>query len=185
MRPDNIDPRQGERLQEIMRDNKLSQGKLGEVVYCTQQSISRYINCQRRLPRDLAERIGSEFHVRPEWLLGIDDWKLDDDECLAAVIDRTWNTDDKAKELLGALGFYFERTGEARIIQKQFFAEDGEAITAEVEDRMDRNAYRILSGENKVGRCSISEYDSLVESIVDYAESAIRGLINRKEQNNG
>lgn len=180
-----VDPKQGERLLEVMKDNHLSQKKLGDAVYCSQQAISKYISCQRKLPVDTAERIGTEFRVRPEWLLCMDDWKQESDEYYAAVIDRTWDADDKAKELLGAFGFCFKRTGEVRIIPKQFFAEDGEVITVEVEDRMDRNAYRILSGENEVGRCSISEYDSLMGSIADYAEGAIRDLINRKEQNNG
>lgn len=64
-----VNPQQGERLRELMRENSLSQAKLAEIAGCSQQAISKYILCDRSLPYSVAAKLADVFNTRVEYLL--------------------------------------------------------------------------------------------------------------------
>ena len=72
-----VNPQQGERLRELMRENYVSQRSLAEIAECSQQAISKYILCQRSLPFSVAKKLADKFGVRYEWLLCIESLKVE------------------------------------------------------------------------------------------------------------
>ncbi len=178
-----INPKQGERLREILKENRITQGQLANnVLKKTQQAVSKYVNNERPLPWEYAEKIGKKYGVRPAWLVGFDDQKTE----LDAAFEEAWESSCKAEELLSAIGFCFEKTDDVKKVPREYISKDtGETKVFFEEERDDPSAYRIVLGGREVGRCSIREYDNLIDSIVDNAGAAVKVLTERKEKDNG
>ncbi len=178
-----INPKQGARLREVLKENRITQGQLANnVLKTSQQAVSKYVNNERPLPWEYAEKIGEKYGVRPAWLIGFDDHKTE----LDAAIEEDWESMCKAEELLSAIGFCFEMTDDVKKVPREYISEDtGERKVFIEEDRDDISAYRIILGGREVGRCSIREYDRLIDAIVDNAGAAVKYLAERRENNNG
>lgn len=180
-----VNPLQGERLNEVMRENNLTQTQLGKIVGCEQQAISKYITLDVQIPADVAEIIGRKYNVRPSWLLCWDNWKTFDAEYAeyeSYMVSKTWDSMEQSEELLRSLGISFQ-FGEVKQIPRWFISEDtGERREFMDDDRDDPNAYSIIKDNCEVGRCSINERSKLIDAITDYAENEAKKLIELSQK---
>ena len=75
-----ISPVQAERFKTILREQKVSQRELAADIFISQQQLSRIANGKVAITPAVAEMICRCFpEYRPSWLLGLDDFKLEDE----------------------------------------------------------------------------------------------------------
>lgn len=83
-----INPIRAERVKTIIDREKINQQKLAELIFQTQQNVSRIIQKRQPLTEETARAIIRAFPAyRLQWLLGFDDVMLQDDY-KRAYIDR-------------------------------------------------------------------------------------------------
>ena len=102
-----VNPKQGERLTELLRDSNISQEKLGEILGFQQQAISFFVTGKRALPQWAAEGIESRLGIRAAYILGLSDIKTQKE--IEDLFDAGWNDADKsdngADPFLSCLGY--------------------------------------------------------------------------------
>lgn len=167
-------------MRELLKEHHLTQGQLRIILGCSPQAVSKYVNMERRLPLECAEKLGRKYGVRPEWLLGFDDMKTE----LEAEFEKAWESSILAEKLLLAIGFRFEKSEEVKKVQRWYISEEtGERKSFAEDDVDDITAYKIILGKREVGQCSIREYEHLIDSIVDNAGKRVGDLIERSGNN--
>ena len=76
--PVEINPIRGQRLKQLLSEQKMMQRELAEKINCTKEHISYIVRGKRNLTEEIAEKIILLFpHVRFEWLMGFDDFESD------------------------------------------------------------------------------------------------------------
>ena len=75
-----INPKQGENLKKLCDNENITQAKLAEMIFLSQQTISKIINGSATLTEHTARAITEKFpKYRMEWLLGYDSFETFDD----------------------------------------------------------------------------------------------------------
>lgn len=76
----NINPKCGKNLKKLCDDENISQAGLAEMIFVSQQTISKIINGKATLTEQTARAITEKFpKYRMEWLLGYDSFETIDD----------------------------------------------------------------------------------------------------------
>lgn len=95
---------------EDQKENGITQKKLAEMLFISQQTISKIANKSGNLTEETAERISKLFpQYRLQWLLGFDDFKTDD-ERINASINRRAEYIDLTEQLLFSHGYTITET---------------------------------------------------------------------------
>lgn len=74
-----INPIQGIRLKECIKDSKLTQKELAELTPYTVQHINNVANSRRSMTREAAHIFAEKLHVDEEYLLGISEYKTSEE----------------------------------------------------------------------------------------------------------
>ena len=75
-----INPKCGKNLKKLCDDERISQAELAEIIFVSQQTISKIINGRASLTEQTARAITEKFpKYRMEWLLGYDSFETIDD----------------------------------------------------------------------------------------------------------
>lgn len=83
-----INPKTGVRLQELIKNLKMTQVEFGERIGLGAQQISCIVRGERRLTEDNARRIAELFPpIRMEWLMGWDDYVTDTELGMSKLYD--------------------------------------------------------------------------------------------------
>ena len=168
----------GKRLKKILKENGLNQNELADYLHYSPNHISMIVTGKRRLTPDIAYFVCSLIPgIRAEYLLCLDDWKTWDDvpeEYYSSQINKAWDSTDAAEELLEKLGYIFEWTGNAKMIDKDYADDEMPEY-----DRNDPCAYRLIVDGTEKGLCSSNQRESLIESITDYAEFEVKKLLSK------
>lgn len=177
-----INPKQGIRLKYVLEECQLSQNDLAEKIHVGQQAISKYVTCKTQLPQDTAEAIAGVCNVRASWILGLDDWKTDD-EIAGYFAGKEWDKEDAIEKLLATLGYQFRSTCNGRkIIQIEINGEVKDVIKW---DNDEPSAYNIFYGPKIIAQCSPADKGALSDEIADFAEFKAKKLCEKRGVNNG
>ena len=142
-----IDPRQGERLREVLREQNITQNALAQLVNSSRQSISRYVTCKDKLQDYIATAIADEYGYNPAWLLCIDDRKFITAE------------EDKIDQLENAYKQYLKRKS-----VEAFLADIGYTF---VPKRDVPKQFNLLYMKRKFFELSNDDIEQLVDDIID------------------
>lgn len=63
----------GERIKRLCEESKISQKRLAESTGCTDASMSRWLNGERKISADVLVRIAKYFDVSADYILGLSD----------------------------------------------------------------------------------------------------------------
>ena len=75
-----INTKSENRVAIVCREQGLTQKKLGEIIFLTEQSVNRIVKGHVKLTKENATRIVQAFPLyRIEWLLGLSDYKTNDE----------------------------------------------------------------------------------------------------------
>lgn len=91
----------GKRLSELLTERNMKSSELAKIIGYTPQHISYIINSKRNLTKEAAEDIAAVFDVRPEWLLGLSDYKTDKD-VVSTFVAQTLTLADAASDMIKA-----------------------------------------------------------------------------------
>lgn len=184
-----VDPRQGERLHEALKDNRLSQTDIAYYLGVDASGISKYKRNENKLPPEKAVKIAGICNVRAEWLLCLDDLKRIEpptEEDVAAALDLDWEITYCAERLLRANGIEFIPTfkREPRITIAKIQADDGnftlddgqKAILAEKHEFDDNapDAYYLVRDRKKYCEVSARQMNALIGSLSDAMQNAAK-----------
>ena len=68
----------GQRLKQVLNDQKMKQRELADILDCTKEHISYIVTGKRNLTEEHAKKIVAQFpHIRLEWLMGYDDFRTE------------------------------------------------------------------------------------------------------------
>lgn len=85
-----INPKQGERLQTILKEQKISQKGLSKKIFLSEKTISAMINGRSSLTHATAVALINLFPeagYRYEWIMGYDDYKTNRDMFVSVIQD--------------------------------------------------------------------------------------------------
>ena len=188
-----VDPRQGERLHEALKDNRLSQTDIAYYLGVDASGISKYKRNENKLPPEKAAKIAVICNVRAEWLLCLDDLKRIEpptDEEIAAALELDWEITYCAERLLRANGIDFSATlkHRPRITMEKIQAEDGnftlpdgeKAILAERHKFDDDapDAYYVIRDGKKYCEVSANRKNELIAALADAMQEAAKRHIS-------
>lgn len=172
-----INPKQGIRLKYVLDECQLSQNDLAEKIHVGQQAVSKYVTCKTQLPQDTAEAIASVCNVRASWLLGLDDWKTDN-EIVGYFIGKEWDREDAIEKLLDTLGYNFIATGKGRSTIHCEIDGEMKDVCKVVKD--EPSAYNIFYDKKIIAQCSFADISALSDEIADFAEFKAKKLCEKR-----
>ena len=74
-----INPIQGKRLKECIKDSKLTQKELSKITPYTVQHINNIANSRRSMTREAAHIFAEKLHVDEDYLLGASEYKTSEE----------------------------------------------------------------------------------------------------------
>lgn len=173
-----INPKSGERLKEWLLDIKLSQAELAERINYSQQLISDIVRGKRSMTKEFAQAVrqntykpgyniyGEEItqdSVRVQWLLGLDDYKTDEDSADG------WH-DRLNQTYINAWGV-LEESAMRRGMHILINHPEGEHpdYVAQLHEK-DRVFYTIEKNKIVVKKLSVMEFIELTRQLEEYAD---------------
>ena len=86
----------GQRLKQVLADQKMKQRELADILDCTKEHISYIVTGKRNLTEEHAKKIVTLFpHIRLEWLMGYDDFKTDNEKGINEFIQ--WGAENTSR----------------------------------------------------------------------------------------
>lgn len=168
----------GGRVKEILVENGITQKKFAEQIYMSQKHLSNIINGHKALTLRNADIIAGKFPgVRPEWLLGFDDFKTEDEyeEYIGKTLDTVFKDDDMFNALFEAVGYNLVGAKADFVVPEK----DRELMGADVlSDCL--VGYKFTHEGNVSGIFEKREIDKLQEEILDFTKAWIERYIREK-----
>ena len=91
-----INKKSAERLKSLFDNKKCTIPQFAETIPTSAMSMYRYTKGVTSIPRDVLEKAASRFGVRIEWLLGLDDFKTDDE-----IMEQAWRNANTLDSVIG------------------------------------------------------------------------------------
>lgn len=183
----------GERLKILLSEKGISQKDLAEKIGYTKEHVSYIVNGRRNLTADAAELIVKLFSpVRFEWLMGYDDFKTNADFESAPLKKMISEICDKRilfSALLFSLGYdksVLDHSKHADLTFsdiKNMGPIDIADHIVEMSHDLDKIEYQLTKNGKEIGRCSVYEYESLIDDVFDFLEFKIRKICERGSNN--
>lgn len=153
----------GERLKLVMKEQHCTQAQLAERVGRATNHISMIVRGERNLTIENAKRIAKVLNVRPEWLLGLDDFKTERDVSQAALT------------YVGAVHILIEYAVEMMGYSLKMDGQNG--------DPENPPCYYLTKDEKIILPISLDEYGHIGTEAIRYIAFLFEGLL-RKSNNN-
>lgn len=173
----------GKRLKTLCEREKITQTKLSEQIYLSQQVISGIVNGRAALTRATAERIVSIYPTyRIEWLLGLDDFMTETEQRLSFVAQQ-WDGFDLAEELIAlhgyAVDYVLDEQGEKVVrhiwVTVPVGADDTTTLNHIRREPPDP-VLRITAPDGRQIEVDRTVYDRILEEIDDFAQMRMEHL---------
>jgi transcriptional regulator with XRE-family HTH domain len=180
-----INPKQGKRLKELCIEEEITQAQLGREINYSQQTISKIVQGKAPLQPYIAEQIIEKFpSYRREWLLGLDDWKTEE-EMQEAIFRIAWGESEKEEDIFAdfmfCLGFKFVPNP-----IPQWKCEQDEQNACDFSEWMaNPKSCNITNTKNVIAQCSLEDKNQLKNDIEDFARAWINRLCEKGKVNNG
>lgn len=170
-----INPICGKRLKELCKEQKITQTKLSEIIFITQQTLSKIVNGECSLTEQTARKIVNIFPIyRIEWLMGLDDYKTEAEAC-HPLLKESLDGGEAVRLLFASFGYmvtieslvpldYFNRLTTTEI--KTQWNE----IKTDIERQENNRRIYIRKSGNIVGECSALEFNILTDEIIRFAK---------------
>ena len=153
-----------ERLKSLFDDKKCTIPEFAETIPISSMSMYRYIKGEVSIPRDIQEKAASRFGVRIEWLLGLDDFKTDDE-----IMEQAWRN---ANTLDSVIGMAAKRNGFSLVFV------DPESNPFPNLSLLDP-CYAVIEENKIIAFMSLEDYTELRHEIGNYAAYLFNGKVSR------
>ena len=157
----------GERVRLVMKEHHCTQEHLAEQVGCVSNLISMIVTGKRNLSLKMAKKIAKVFNVRPEWLLGLDDFKT--------VRDRQQSIMQEANLITGATHIIIEYAAETMGYSLEMGGQDGTSSGSD-----DPICYYLTKEGNTILPISLDEYAHIGIEAIRYIGFLFEGLLRKK-----
>lgn len=166
-----------ERVKLLISENKMSQRMFANSINYTEQHISKILSDKNPTPisLDTASRIAAVYSVRTEWVMGMDDYRTNE-EYIDARLDRVQTVAEAVHSIIKST--YANENVEIKFYKKEAFEKFGVTMT--------EDCYALVCGGRIIGMIGLSEYLTLRQEILHYSaylcinakQKAERGLLN-------
>lgn len=160
-----INPIRAERVKTILDRENINQQKLADLIFQTQQNVSRILTGKQPLTEDTARQIVEAFPdsgYRIQWLLGYDDVMTYNDE-----ISNTWTLQDKAAYGMWAI---IEKSLVKQGKSLRFVHRQGEHVDSRQRVRADCYYSIVDQTGNELKRLSSVEMIEFEQKIQEYTD---------------
>lgn len=166
-----------ERIKELVLDSGLTRERFAETINYTPQHLSRLLSKTNPTPVtiDTANRIAQVYHVRYEWVMGIDDYKTDTD-CMEAQVERAQAIGDAVHCLF-----------------KEYCKDNGFSIKLYEKDDLEKLGLRryddyspyyvVIRNDEITGMIAIKDYLELRHEILHYSTYLFDKIRQKTEKN--
>lgn len=174
-----VNPVSGQRLRETLKKRGITHEKLAEYIGVTPDYVGHMCQGKRAIPEKRAREIGNLLGVRPEYLLGLDDYPTPNKEWLkktTSAVIKKWEYFDQSLRLWGYeivnTNPYYEEAGDQDPDDRQ---EDA------IEETITGMIYTIRKPSGDVVEISGDRLETLVDDIARSARRYIKEALNPED----
>ncbi len=168
----------GQRLKQVLADQKMKQRELADILDCTKEHISYIVTGKRNLTEEHAKKIVTLFpHIRLEWLMAYDDFEseLSKEAHAFGQWGKEEETRRKAVKALAFLSGY-------EIEDIYDFMQDKGSCPVEEIIKFNSRGYPIKQNGETVSYIPADKFNLLALDIQELAELRIKSYLREVEE---